>query len=108
MQRKSLDSDRGSSSSPAPQSNGIPNGHAKGKEANDGDSELDLVARLQRDLDQAKEEKDKLAAQYNTLLARLTTMRTTLGNKLKQDAVRALTIQTVRLYIDACHPARKN
>jgi hypothetical protein len=47
---------------------------------------LDPLARLQRELDRTKEEKESLAAQYRTLLTKLTTMRTTLGNKLKQDA----------------------
>ena len=49
---------------------------------------LDPVERLQRELDRTKEEKDALASQYNSLLSKLQAMRTTLGNKLKQDAVR--------------------
>jgi hypothetical protein len=52
------------------------------------DAESDPVVRLQLELDRTKEEKDTLSAQYHNLLAKLTTMRTTLGNKLKQDAVR--------------------
>jgi hypothetical protein len=48
----------------------------------------DPVEILQRELEVTKEEKEKLATQYNNLLAKLTQMRTTLGNKLKQDAVR--------------------
>ncbi|TFK22469.1 hypothetical protein FA15DRAFT_644153 [Coprinopsis marcescibilis] len=55
------------------------NGHA------DGDEE-DAVQRLQRELEKTREEKDALATQYNNLLAKLTDMRTRLGNKLKQDA----------------------
>ena len=51
---------------------------------------MDPVQRLQHELQRTKEEKDTLAAQYRNLLAKLTTMRTTLGNKLKQDAVRAM------------------
>ena len=50
---------------------------------------MEPVQRLQVELARMKEEKDTLAAQYNSLLAKLTTMRTTLGNKLKQDAVRS-------------------
>ncbi|KAF8802263.1 hypothetical protein BYT27DRAFT_7197360 [Phlegmacium glaucopus] len=46
----------------------------------------DPVEKLQRELDFTKEEKEKLATQYNNLLAKLTQMRTGLGNKLKQDA----------------------
>ncbi|KAG6329263.1 hypothetical protein ID866_9827 [Astraeus odoratus] len=41
---------------------------------------------LQRQLQQEREEKENLATQYHNLLAKLTAMRTTLGNKLKQDA----------------------
>ncbi|KAF8627337.1 hypothetical protein AX15_004410 [Amanita polypyramis BW_CC] len=52
----------------------------------DDTEDLDPVARLQRELDRAREEKESLATQYRNLLAKLTTMRTTLGNKLKQDA----------------------
>jgi hypothetical protein len=48
---------------------------------------LDPIEKLKRDLDREKEEKETLAAQYRNLLAKLTTMRTTLGNKLRQDAV---------------------
>ena len=76
LSRLSLDSDRGSPSPP------VVNGHS-----NEDDS-LDPLTRLQRELDRTKEEKESLAEQYRTLLTKLTTMRTTLGNKLKQDAVR--------------------
>jgi hypothetical protein len=54
---------------------------------------LDTVQKLQRELERTIEEKDNLATQYRNLLAKLTTMRTTLGNKLKQDAVRLATRQ---------------
>ncbi|EAU89498.2 hypothetical protein CC1G_07724 [Coprinopsis cinerea okayama7 len=46
----------------------------------------DPVERLQKELEKTREEKDALAEQYNTLLARLTDMRTKLGTKLQQDA----------------------
>ena len=39
------------------------------------------------ELERTRQEKDALAAQYSDLLGRLTTMRSSLGNKLKQDAV---------------------
>ena len=78
--RSSLDSDRSSSPSPAKGLNG---------DADDHDlADMDPVERLQAQLERTRQEKDALAAQYNNLLAKLTTMRTTLGNKLKQDAVR--------------------
>lgn len=50
--------------------------------------DINGVESLQRQLQQEREEKENLAAQYHSLLAKLTTMRTSLGNKLKQDAVR--------------------
>ena len=76
--RQSFDSDR--VHSPPPVSNGT-------TEHEDLEG-LDPVQRLQRELERTREEKDHLAAQYRNLLAKLTQMRTTLGNKLKQDAVR--------------------
>ena len=54
----------------------------------DQDPDMDPLERLQRQLARERAEKEDLAAQYRNLLAKLTTMRTTLGNKLKQDAVR--------------------
>ena len=49
----------------------------------------DPVEILQRELEVTREEKEKLATQYSNLLAKLTQMRTSLGTKLKQDAVRS-------------------
>lgn len=49
---------------------------------------IDDVQKLQLELERTRAEKDVLADQYNGLLAKLTTMRNTLGNKLKEDAVR--------------------
>lgn len=72
--------------SPPPSLNGI-HSSANGDTLEDLDH-LDPVQRLQRELERTKQEKDALAAQYRTLLSKLTTMRTTLGNKLQQDAVR--------------------
>lgn len=61
------------------------------KEINGHSPEFDPDAspldKLRRELEQTQEEKEQLAAQYRNLLAKLTTMRNTLGNKLKQDAV---------------------
>lgn len=56
----------------------------------DQDPDMDPLERLQRQLAHERAEKEDLANQYRNLLAKLTTMRTTLGNKLKQDAVRCL------------------
>lgn len=83
--RLSGDSDR---DSPNPSLvNGEPNGHATNGSEDSDDANLDPVERLQKELERTKEEKDVLASQYRTLLSKLTTMRTTLGNKLQQDAV---------------------
>ncbi|PSR99309.1 hypothetical protein PHLCEN_2v4168 [Hermanssonia centrifuga] len=78
--RQSFDSERVSSPSPTKGLNGTVNGR------NEDLSNMDPVERLQHELERTKEEKDTLAAQYRNLLSKLTTMRTTLGNKLKQDA----------------------
>ncbi|KAF8069173.1 hypothetical protein FPV67DRAFT_1607506 [Lyophyllum atratum] len=58
------------------------NGHSAALNGDDDDP----ILKLQRELDRTREEKDTLATQYRNLLAKLTTMRTTLGNKLQQDA----------------------
>jgi hypothetical protein len=84
-QRSSTDSDRHSSSSPTKELNG--DTHSSNDE--EDLSHLSPVERLQRELERTREEKETLAGQYRNLLSKLTTMRTTLGNKLKQDAVRA-------------------
>lgn len=75
-ERLSIDSDR----PPLPSPNGV-NGHAV-----EDDDDADPLSRLQHELERTRAEKETLAIQYRTLLAKLTTMRTTLGNKLKQDA----------------------
>lgn len=86
--RASTDSERSANTS-SPGNGATANGHASPtKDEDEADSELDPITKLQRELDRTREEKDALAAQYRNLLAKLTTMRTTLGNKLKQDAVR--------------------
>jgi hypothetical protein len=64
-----------------------PNGHGSDSIHLNGSG--DPIEILQRELVATREEKEKLATQYNNLLAKLTQMRTTLGTKLKQDAVRS-------------------
>ncbi|KAG8216811.1 hypothetical protein J3R82DRAFT_7064 [Butyriboletus roseoflavus] len=65
----------------------------------DQDLDVDPLERLQRQLARERAEREDLATQYRNLLAKLTAMRTTLGNKLKQDAEeldrRELHIQTL-------------
>jgi len=83
--RLSVDSDHDVQNPPL--TNGKPNGHAANGSEDSDDADLDPVERLQKELERTKGEKDILASQYRTLLSKLTTMRTTLGNKLQQDAV---------------------
>lgn len=86
--RLSVDSDRDVQSPSL--TNGNSDGHAANGSNGSEDSEdggLDPAERLQKELERTKEEKDVLASQYRTLLSKLTAMRTTLGNKLQQDAV---------------------
>ncbi|PPR06821.1 hypothetical protein CVT26_003847 [Gymnopilus dilepis] len=80
--RSSIDSERDSIDADSPSLH--QNGHTNG-EAHPDDSG-DPIERLQRELERTKDEKEKLASQYRNLLAKLTQMRTTLGNKLQQDA----------------------
>ncbi|KAJ3974040.1 hypothetical protein EV361DRAFT_683478 [Lentinula raphanica] len=75
--RSSLDSERSNPASPI---------HVNGNDQVAPDETLDPVERLQRELQRTREEKEALGTQYRNLLAKLTQMRTTLGNKLKQDA----------------------
>lgn len=83
--RLSVDSDRESQNPSL--ANGKSNGHAANGSEDSDDIDLDPIERLQKELERTKEEKDVLASQYRTLLSKLTAMRTTLGNKLQQDAV---------------------
>lgn len=83
--RLSVDSERSNTSSPPVHS---VNGHNNLKVNSNGSEDGDVVSRLEKELERTREEKEQLATQYRNLLARLTTMRTTLGTKLKQDAVR--------------------
>ena len=62
-----------------------------------GDNGLDPLSKLQQELEHTREEKDELATQYRNLLGKLQTMRNTLGNKLKQDAVSAPPSPTLHL-----------
>lgn len=78
--RYSLDSERSNPASPI-HVNG--NGNAQAEP----DESPDSIEALQRELQRTREEKEALGTQYRNLLAKLTQMRTTLGNKLKQDAV---------------------
>ncbi|OJT12119.1 GRIP domain-containing protein [Trametes pubescens] len=82
--RRSLDGERILGSPPP--LNGLSGKPSPNGDAHQDSDNLDPMQRLERELQRTREEKDTLATQYRNLLAKLTTMRTTLGNKLKQDA----------------------
>ncbi|KAF9479791.1 hypothetical protein BDN70DRAFT_878430 [Pholiota conissans] len=84
--RASIDSERGSDLGSTPGLQNGAQGHAPSNGVDHEDETDDPVLRLQRELERAKEEKEKLATQYRNLLGKLTQMRTSLGNKLQQDA----------------------
>jgi len=54
-------------------------------EAHDVDQQVES---LKNELETVRNEKEHLETQYRSLLGKLTTMRNTLGDKLRQDAVR--------------------
>lgn len=87
--RLSIDSEQnGALSKPAAvKANGV-NGKATASPRHSGElSDSERLERVRNELERTKEEKEALATQYHSLLAKLNTMRTTVGNKLKQDAV---------------------
>lgn len=70
---------------------GEANGDADGERGGEGEGEVvDPIEKLQQELERTRQEREEFASQYRNLLARLNTMRSTLGNKLKQDAVRLI------------------
>lgn len=93
--RASLDSQRDDvlvTSSPtlstlSPDPNQFTNDSDAGSEA--GTTERERIQSLEEELERTRGEKEAFEAQYRSLLGKLTTMRNTLGDKLKQDAVRS-------------------
>ncbi|CAE6405808.1 unnamed protein product [Rhizoctonia solani] len=69
--------------SPKATTNGI---EKHDEEENVPNTSEERIAQLEQELEKTRAESDSWAEQYRTLLAKLTTMRTTLGNKLQQDA----------------------
>lgn len=59
--------------------------HTNGKQTDDAD--LSPTERLERELQKAKDEKDALEEQYNTLLGKVSDMKARLNAKFKLDAV---------------------
>ncbi|KAF9233431.1 hypothetical protein BU15DRAFT_53920 [Melanogaster broomeanus] len=98
VSRSSLDSEPGASTGSSSSGAAI-NGTTHNHDGYGQDQDLDPLERLQRQLDHEREEKENYASQYRNLLSKLTAMRTTLGNKVKQDAEeldrRELLIQTL-------------
>lgn len=64
-------------------------------------SSPDRTIKLEKELERTKQEKEALSTQYQNLVTRLNNMRTTLGNKLKQDAVSSLSLLTTACVPDA-------
>jgi hypothetical protein len=58
--------------------------------------EAERVRLLEDELDRTRQDRDAFESQYQGLLAKLTTMRNTLGEKLKQDAVRSFSVFLLR------------
>jgi uncharacterized coiled-coil protein SlyX len=56
-------------------------------EEDDDASPEDKIARLEDELAQTRQEKEVLRNQYSSLLGKLTAMRKSLGDKLREDAV---------------------
>lgn len=76
-------------------------GEVDGEGGEDGEEVVvDPIEKLQQELERTRQEREEFASQYRNLLARLNTMRSTLGNKLKQDAVR-LFLMTFHIYISS-------
>ncbi|CAE6408044.1 unnamed protein product [Rhizoctonia solani] len=69
--------------SPKATTNGLDN---HDEENNVPKTSEERIAQLEQELEKTRAESDSWAEQYRTLLAKLTNMRTTLGNKLQKDA----------------------
>ncbi len=63
-----------------------PNSAATFASSHDGDPHA-RIATLEHDLERTQDEREALANQYRTLLGKLTAMRQSLGDKLREDAV---------------------
>lgn len=66
---------------------------SNGRHKASGSQQSDQVSVLRAELERTRAEKDTLDEHYRTLLDKVTAMRATLGNKLKQDAVRILSFK---------------
>lgn len=101
LARASLDSARSAASSSAAAlvastTNGDATSESNGTDDPPATSrEAELAAQLA----QIQAEKETLEGQYRGLLSKLTTMRSTLGDKLKQDAVRASVASSLRIVV---------
>lgn len=72
-------------------SNGSVNGSAHHRQSSND------YTHLQSELQRTRKEKEALEEKYRALVERVTTLRKTLGDKLRQDAVRALVSRRRRL-----------
>ena len=71
--------------------NGGVNNQLDGSGLDEDMSPEERMTELEAELERTREERDNYAAQYRTLLSRIQTMKNTLGNKLKEDAVSFIT-----------------
>lgn len=86
--------------------NGLPSPTEKPESNGEVQDEAEMSQEdLRAELEQIKGEKEHLENQYRALLGKLTTMRNTLGDKLRQDAVGLLLFCLWCLSISAISPS---
>ena len=88
---------------PSPTEKPEPNGDEQDRSQQD-EAEMSQED-LRAELEQIKGEKEHLENQYRALLGKLTTMRNTLGDKLRQDAVGLLLFWLCSLSASAVSPS---
>jgi predicted nuclease with TOPRIM domain len=59
----------------------------EGQSTEGAESKQEELQSLREELEEANESKEHFESQYNSLLGRVNTIKTTLGNRLKADAV---------------------
>lgn len=74
-----------------PNQNGTSNGLSSAA------SHSDEIQEIKSELEKTRQERDSFESQYKGLLAKLTQMRTTLGDRLRQDAVSSIAVETKRV-----------
>jgi predicted nucleic acid-binding Zn-ribbon protein len=67
-----------------------------GQSTEGAEAKQEELQSLREELEEANESKDHFESQYNNLLGRVNTIKTTLGNRLKADAVSPFVTSTTR------------